>query len=178
MLTDFSFRPRLIRALTRCRLRPPYRSGPSSAFSKPERASKQAPQPEEDFSVAVVAISSADQERTKKCLCYHADGQVVRQARLADHAIRPADFIGTEKVGANSEQRIRSLDLADVPRTEEEILVGQQFVRRVSAEPQRATQAEDRQPFVVFAEGTSSRSNEEYGIHVAEFREVQVLKLG
>src|SRR5207249_1839684 len=68
-----------------------------SAWQK-QNGSEQSSQAEENFSVAGVAIGSADHEWTKKRLCHQPDRQVVGQARLAGRTISLADFIGTEEV--------------------------------------------------------------------------------
>src|SRR6267143_2374485 len=118
---------------------------------------------EEELAVIVISDASSEEHRTKQRLEQKSDGCILRELPRARRlTISLSRLVHRKQIYILLQQRRDLAHPIEERRLQQKILVGQQLIRPVSSEAQRAAQAEGREPGVPGREGGASRCEEQH----------------
>src|SRR6266436_5251413 len=118
---------------------------------------------EEELAVIVISDASSEEHRTKQRLEQKSDGCILRELPRARRlTISLSRLVHRKQIYILLQQRRDLPHPLEERRLQQKILVGQQLVRPVSSEAQRAAQAEGREPGVPGRESGASRCEEQH----------------
>src|SRR5258708_7129583 len=125
--------------------------------------SEEAAHLEEELAVIVISDASSEEHRTEQSLEQKSDGCILRELPRARRlTVSLSRLVHRKQIYILLQQRRDLPHPIKERRLQQKILVGQQLVRPVSSEAQRAAQAEGREPGVLGRESGATRCEEQH----------------